>query len=285
MRPTILFADNERGIRLFCRQELEAEGFRVVLAEDGDEAVNLVSTYTIDLAILDEHMPRCGGRESASRMKVSNAELPVILFTADSFFESYSSPQVDATVIKSSDLTDLRAVIAKLLPATRTNQNRERTESKPASSAVAINSAFFQEIKEENINLSFLLTSLRAWLRLGPSAYHQRDRFVGLLRELQEEVNLHFSLEEGYGYFENAVSVAPDLAERAGALRDEHKKMESEISRLVEQAESVRTGSHTSEFGNLLARARSFLDQLQSHETCERELISLAFNNDLGTVD
>lgn len=285
MRPTILFADNERGIRLFCRQELEAEGFHVVLAEDGDEAVNLVSTYTIDLAILDEHMPRCGGRESASRMKESHAALPVILFTADSFFESYSSPQVDATVIKSSDLTDLRAVIAKLLPSPRTNQNRERSESKPASSAVAINSAFFQEIKEENVNLSFLLTSLRAWLRLGPSAYYQRDRFVGLLRELQEELNLHFSLEERYGYFEDAVSVAPDLAERAVALRDEHLRLKSEISRLVEQAESVRNNSSSSGFGSVLARARTFLDQLQSHEGRERELISLAFNNDFGIVD
>jgi len=40
MKATILFADNERGIRQYCRQELEADGFRIVLAEDGEEAVN-----------------------------------------------------------------------------------------------------------------------------------------------------------------------------------------------------------------------------------------------------
>ena len=39
---TILLADDKKNIREFCRQELEDEGYRVILARDGREAIQLV---------------------------------------------------------------------------------------------------------------------------------------------------------------------------------------------------------------------------------------------------
>lgn len=284
MKPTILFADNESGIRQFCRQELEADGFRVVLAEDGEDAVNVLHTYSVDLAILDEYMPRCGGRESAGRMKQSHAQLPVILFTSDTFLESYRSPLVDETIIKSEDLTALRAAIARLLPPVVAKKMCEFAAIETSrSNAVTLNAAFFREIKEQNVTLRELLTSLKAWIDRGLAGYYQRSRLIELLSALHREVALHFALEEGYGYFDDAVSVAPEIASRANTLRVEHSALYSDIDRLVKQSEATRI--NITGFSNLLWRCRAFLDQLQVHERRERELIQEVYNNDLGVGD
>ena len=109
MQQTILFADNEPGIRQFCKQELEAEGYHVVLAEDGEDAVDVVDTMVVDLAILDEHMPRCDGLEAARHIKRWYPRLPVILFTTDQHYESYRGPLMDAVIMKTEDLTSLQA--------------------------------------------------------------------------------------------------------------------------------------------------------------------------------
>ncbi len=115
MTFTILFADDQSGIRQFCRQELEAEGFHVVAAEDGLEAIEALDDCPADLAVLDEHMPRCNGLFAARYIKHLHPHIPVILFTADLDFENCRDPAVDATVIKSEDLGELKAAIAGLL--------------------------------------------------------------------------------------------------------------------------------------------------------------------------
>lgn len=117
MKHVILFADNERSIRQFVKQELEAEGYGVVLTEDGTELLELLDRFVVDAVILDEHMPRCSGLEAAKSVKQRHADLPIILFTADADYEQYKSPFVDAAVIKSADLGELKAVIGELIGA------------------------------------------------------------------------------------------------------------------------------------------------------------------------
>ena len=80
---TLLFADDNKNIREFCRQELEDEGYRVVLARDGREAVRLVREEHPDLAILDICMPRAGGLEAVERIKTIDPAIPIIFFTAN----------------------------------------------------------------------------------------------------------------------------------------------------------------------------------------------------------
>ncbi len=119
MQHTIIFADNERGIRRFCKEELEAVGYRVLLAEDGEDALDALETCAVDLVILDEHMPRCSGREAARRIKQWHPSLPLILFTADTDFERYTGSLFDVAVIKSEDLSALKAAVADLLSCSR----------------------------------------------------------------------------------------------------------------------------------------------------------------------
>lgn len=83
--PTILVVDDEPGARLFCRTVLEREGFRVIEAEGGSEALDALSADPegIHLALVDVLMPEMHGRElvEAIREDPVLAGLPIIVLT------------------------------------------------------------------------------------------------------------------------------------------------------------------------------------------------------------
>jgi len=58
---TVLFVDDDEGFRCLCKRIFEDEGYRVVLAQDGSEAVGAVESQSPDVAILDVRMPRQNG--------------------------------------------------------------------------------------------------------------------------------------------------------------------------------------------------------------------------------
>ena len=68
---TILLADDKKNIRDFCKQELEDEGYHVVLARDGQEAIQLVQQEPPDLVVLDLCMPRVGGLDAVEPIRAS----------------------------------------------------------------------------------------------------------------------------------------------------------------------------------------------------------------------
>jgi DNA-binding response OmpR family regulator len=116
MTRTILLADNDYGIRRFCRQELKAEGYRVIEACDGDEVLHVLDTFAIHLLILDEHMHRRNGLYTAHLVRQVYPELPIVLFTADPDLRDFRSPLINATVMKTADLGPLKAAIAEWMP-------------------------------------------------------------------------------------------------------------------------------------------------------------------------
>ena len=84
MSITVLLVDDSPSIRRYCQEELEAAGFRVLLACDGEEAIVAAEQYMPDLVVMDVHMPRCGGREALVRLRQLQPKLPVILHTSGS---------------------------------------------------------------------------------------------------------------------------------------------------------------------------------------------------------
>jgi CheY-like chemotaxis protein len=118
VRDFILFVDDEASIRRYCQQELEAAGFRVALASDGQEALailDMLGDSAVNLVVLDRHMPVCNGQNAARNIKERHPLLPVILFTADRRYERLRDRFVDASVIKSDNLAPLLAAISDLL--------------------------------------------------------------------------------------------------------------------------------------------------------------------------
>ncbi len=90
---TILLADDEKNIREFCKQELEDEGYRLILARDGREAIKLVRKEQPDLVILDLCMPRLGGLDAIEPIWAIAPEVPIILFTANDEYCVSGRPQ------------------------------------------------------------------------------------------------------------------------------------------------------------------------------------------------
>ena len=82
-RYTILITDDDRGVREALGEIVEAQGFRPVLAEDGEQALEIVQHEPIHLALLDYQMPRLTGLETLQLVRQINALLPAILITAD----------------------------------------------------------------------------------------------------------------------------------------------------------------------------------------------------------
>jgi len=77
----ILYAEDHESIRDMVRQTLSNLGYRVLSAEDGEQALMLCQNEEPALAVLDIVMPRLGGRATAQRLQVRFRDLP-ILFTS-----------------------------------------------------------------------------------------------------------------------------------------------------------------------------------------------------------
>ena len=106
---TILLVENERNQRLLYQMELEDEGYRVVFASDGWEALQQVKEKLPDLVVLDLRMPGMDGIEALGRMMGLNAKLPVIIYTGDeSFKDHFMILGADAYVVKRSNLDVLK---------------------------------------------------------------------------------------------------------------------------------------------------------------------------------
>ena len=111
---TILFADDNKHIREYCRACFEDEGYRVVVARDGIEAIQAYRAEVPDLAIFDIDMPRAGGLEALERIKGFSPDFPVILFTAndDECLRDSRAALAVACLDKSGDLGDLKGLVA-----------------------------------------------------------------------------------------------------------------------------------------------------------------------------
>jgi two-component system phosphate regulon response regulator PhoB len=84
MPASVLIVEDEADLRELVRYNLEAEGFRTVLAESGDEAVERIRDGVPDLILLDWMLPGLSGIELCRRWRSreETAQTPIIMITA-----------------------------------------------------------------------------------------------------------------------------------------------------------------------------------------------------------
>jgi DNA-binding response OmpR family regulator len=81
--PTqVLVVDDDDEIRASLRRGLTFEGFKVVSAADGEEALRCIRDDPPDLVVLDIMMPGLDGMEVVRRLRAADDRLPVIMLTA-----------------------------------------------------------------------------------------------------------------------------------------------------------------------------------------------------------
>ena len=157
-----------------------------------------------------------------------------------------------------------------------------------STSTLKINAAFLQDIKDDNVLLNELLDSTSKALEKIDCGRIQYKALANLLGRLRDQLATHFSLEEFFGYFDDAIDSAPRLSDVAKKLRAQHDVLYLKITDLAEDAELlsfVSTNSSAYAIGSLADRFRTFHRQLQQHEESERELIMSAFYDDIGCGD
>lgn len=81
MNGTILIADDDHRIVKIVTHCLEQEGYRVVAAKDGEEAVRMAGALKPDLVILDIMMPKLDGLEACQKIKGA-ADVPIVILSA-----------------------------------------------------------------------------------------------------------------------------------------------------------------------------------------------------------
>jgi DNA-binding response OmpR family regulator len=122
---TILLVEDDKNQSLLYEHELRYEGYEIVTAADGKEALEKVQEQIPDIIIMDIIMPKMGGIETMGRILSKHKEIPIIIYTAySSYKDNFMSWMADAYIIKSSDLTELKNKIKEVI----TNK-RQRLQS------------------------------------------------------------------------------------------------------------------------------------------------------------
>ena len=119
--PSLLITDDDFDFRQTLREALEPQGFRTLLAGDGEEALAVMRRETVHLAVLDMHMPRLSGLETIRRLKELYERLPCILISAamdESLAREAQRVKAYSVLSKPVRFADLNGVIRGALRAT-----------------------------------------------------------------------------------------------------------------------------------------------------------------------
>jgi CheY-like chemotaxis protein len=100
---TVLVVEDEEVVRSLVVQVLEGEGYKALVARDGEDALALAEGRHVDLLLTDLTMPKIGGRELAERLRGTHPSLKVV----------YMSGYVDGDILSDGVLPPGTAFLSK----------------------------------------------------------------------------------------------------------------------------------------------------------------------------
>ena len=126
MKPTVLVAEDESALVTLLRYNLEREGYKVIEAQDGEEALLVAAEEKPDLVLLDWMLPQLSGIEVCRRLRgrQETRNVPIIMLTArgeetdrirglDTGADDYMTKPFSMTEL----LARLRAVLRRIRPS------------------------------------------------------------------------------------------------------------------------------------------------------------------------
>jgi DNA-binding response OmpR family regulator len=114
---TILLVDDEDAVQKLLTYPLQREGFRVVPARDGEEALQRFSQEAVDLVVLDVMLPKLDGLEVCRRLRAQSS-VPIIMLTArDDEFDKVLGLELGADdyITKPFSIREFRSRVRALL--------------------------------------------------------------------------------------------------------------------------------------------------------------------------
>ena len=129
---TILLVDDEDSVQKLLTYPLERDGFRVVSARDGEEALRVFAEESVDLVVLDIMLPKLDGLEVCKRLRAESS-VPIIMLTArDDEFDTVLGLELGADdyITKPFSIREFRSRVRALLRRAGAPR-REAGESEP----------------------------------------------------------------------------------------------------------------------------------------------------------
>ena len=115
-KSRVLIVEDDENQRALYQEELADEGYEILTACDGRDALKMVEENHPNLVVTDVNMPVMDGLDMISRLIEMDRSIPIIIHTAyASYRDQFSSWSADAYVVKDSNLDELKATIKKLL--------------------------------------------------------------------------------------------------------------------------------------------------------------------------
>jgi two-component system, response regulator, stage 0 sporulation protein F len=118
MKRKILIVDDEIGIRLLLKDLLGSEGYKIYLAQNGKEALEMLQIHKMDLMIIDYKLPIIDGMEVVKQIEKENKELPTIMMSglAENFKDvTKEIKNVKMILSKPFNVLEVREFVKQLL--------------------------------------------------------------------------------------------------------------------------------------------------------------------------
>lgn len=178
----ILIADDEAKIIRILALQLAAEGYEVLTAENGTEAVKLALKEDIALAVLDIMMPEMNGIDAMKEIKSQKGELPVILLTARDDTEDIVTgldEGADEYITKPFVFEELAARLRARLRSSNKSESAAKAAGVVSHSCISLNTDNYEAtINGEAAALSKTEFDLLAYLLQNSGKVVSRDELL-----------------------------------------------------------------------------------------------------------
>ena len=182
---TILLVDDEDSVQKLLSYPLERDGFRVLAAKDGEEALAKFSQEPVDLVVLDLMLPKLDGLEVCKRIRAQST-VPIIMLTArDDELDKVLGLELGADdyITKPFSIREFRSRVRALLrraslPAQQDRRDSERIETEglivdPARRSV--------EVRGAPVQLTYVEFELLRTLAANPGRVFSRRQLLEAL--------------------------------------------------------------------------------------------------------
>lgn len=178
----ILLVEDERRIADFIQRGLKAEGYTVILAPDGESAIDLLANDDFDLVVLDLMLPGASGHDVCRQMRARKDFTPVLMLSAlDRTDDRISGLQLGADdyLVKPFDFDELVARIQALLRRSKGTMANEPDRHVLRLGGIAFDSRSLEvTYLGHKITLTEKERQILQLLLVGPDRIHSRERII-----------------------------------------------------------------------------------------------------------
>jgi len=183
--PTILLVDDEDAVRKVLAFPLERDGYEVIQAADGEEALQQFAQQPVDLVVLDIMLPRLDGLEVCKRLRATST-VPIIMLTArDDELDKVIGLELGADdyITKPFSIREFRSRVRALLRRARASQlPGDEQEERIEHDGLVIDSARrVVEVRGEPVQLTYVEFELLRTLASQPGRVFSRRMLLEAL--------------------------------------------------------------------------------------------------------